>query len=48
MLLFYTNNQELTRPEDDIGQGDVRIASLNSGDCFDLVNKEDVVGTYVQ
>jgi len=51
-FLFYTTNQESDQTSEvfDIGQGDVRIASLNSGDCFDLVNKDDVLewNTYVQ
>ncbi len=50
--LLFLNNQESDQTSEvfNIGPESVRIAALNTGDCFDLVNKDEEIGwnTYVQ
>ena len=50
--LLFLNNQgsDQTSEVFNIGPESVRIAALNTGDCFDLVNKDEEIGwnTYVQ
>ena len=49
-LLFLNNQESDQTSEVFIGPESVRIAALNTGDCFDLVNKGEEIGwnTYVQ
>jgi len=50
--LLFLNSQESDQTSEvfNIGLESVRIAALNTGDCFDLVNKDEEIGwnTYVQ